>query len=146
MNKNKDKNIFCQQINYLCQYLQYTRFKRMGLWKRKQQLSCSPRAEMQNGHFQVISFGSIIRNLITFEMTSSEIGTVSVRCFIVIQCTVKTYWSLWTHFVSNRTRKPTKEALIRVDKRCQSFLVSFFLYYSARFNQITGNHYWQDLQ
>lgn len=29
-------------------------------------------------------------------------------------------------FYMNRTRKPTKEALIRVDKRCQSFLVSFF--------------------
>lgn len=50
-------------------------------------------------------------------------------------------------FYMNRTRKPTKEALIRVDKRCPSFLVSFFfIYYSARFNQITGNHYWQDLQ
>lgn len=56
-------------------------------------------------------------------------------------------------FYMNRTRKPTKglsvielyvqeEALIRVDKRCQGFLVSFFfIYYSARFNQITGNHY-----
>lgn len=35
-------------------------------------------------------------------------------------------------FCMNRTRKPTKEALIRVDKRCQSFLVSFFFYITVQ--------------
>lgn len=65
--------------------------KGWGFEKRATTVMYSKSRNANWPNFQMISFGSIIRNLITFEMTSSEIGTVSVRCFIVIQCTVKTY-------------------------------------------------------
>lgn len=140
MNKNVDKNIFCQQINYFCQYLQYARFKRMGLWKESNNCHVFLEQKCKLAKFPNDFFWFNNKKFDHFwdDLFRNRDGFCSM--FYRYTMHSEDVLKFMNSFYMNRTRKPTKglsvielyvqeEALIRVDKRCQGFLVSFFFLY-----------------
>lgn len=143
MNKNIDKNIFCQQINYFCQYLQYARFKRMGLWKESNNCHVFLEQKCKLAKFPSDFFWFNNKKFDNFwdDLFRNRDGFCSM--FYRYTMHSEDILKFMNSFYMNRTRKPTKglsvielyvqeEALIRVDKLCQSFLVSFFLYITVQ--------------